>query len=546
MSLQNKFNVGIYCRLSRDDKDYNNESSSISNQKQFLTDYVKERGWQLREIYVDDGWTGTNFQRPDFTRMKEDMERGLINCCVTKDLSRFGRNYVKVGEYLEEYFPERNIRYIAVSDNIDTYDEYNDLAPFQNLFNEFYPKDVSKKVRAIKYSGMKKGDFMNSKPAYGYVKSPLDRHKLIIDEETAEIVRRIFQMYAAGCTGRYIAEKLTQEGIPNPRTYYYAQIGQRNPYSNATGSWNSASITTMLRNQAYIGNMVQGKRKTISFKSKKVRKTDPEQWIIVPGTHEPVIDADTWENVQTRLKNGYKAKTHSVMINGLFSGIIRCADCGSSLALNVKPRANGVRRVYKCSRYSNHGKAACSVHYVDESRIEQAILCDIKHYALLTADKDNLIDRLAANAGASQNKELQKQRTKLIDAEKRLKQIDDKIRVLFEEKVSGGISGTTFTNLMSGYERDREGAEKLAIGLQKEMTVQETKSQDVSKWVALIQKYIDIDSLDRETVFELVDSIIVSEAKKINGNTQQEIKIKYKFVGCLNPDKEEKSIANVI
>jgi len=540
VSLQNKFNVGIYCRLSKDDKDFKNESSSISNQKQFLTDYVNEKGWRLRDIYVDDGFTGTNFDRPDFSRMKDDMENGVINCVITKDLSRFGRNYVKVGEYLEEYFPENNIRYIAVGDNIDTFDEYNDLAPFQNLFNEFYPKDVSKKVRAIKYSGFKKGDFMNSRPAYGYIKSPFDHHKLIVDEPAAEIVTRIFIMYASGHTCRSIADKLTQEGIPNPRTYYYNLEGQRNPYENDRGTWNATSITNMLRNQVYIGKMVQGKRKTISFKSKKVRMIDPEQWVVVSGTHDAIVDADIWESVQSRLTSGYRAKTRTVMKNGLFSGVIRCADCGSALALNVKQRASGIpKRIYKCSRYANSGKIACSTHYVVESQIEQAILSDIKHYAMLSVNREELVDRLADTAGARRNIEYQKHREKLKDAETRLKQIDDKIRMLFEEKVSGGISGAIFTNLMNGYEQERKTAEKLVLTLQKDLALQEAKTRDVSKWVSLIQKNIDLDKLDRETVFQLVDSIIVSETRTAEGELHQTIKINYKFVGCLIPDKEE-------
>jgi len=545
MSLKEVLNVGIYKRLSKDDKDYKNESSSLVNQEKIIRDYVKKKGWRAKEVYMDDGVSGTTFDRPDFKRMIKDLEDGFINCVIVKDLSRFGRNYVQVGHYMEEYFPERNIRFIAIHDNIDTFDEYNDMAPFQNLFNEFYPKDVSKKVRAVKYSGFQKGDFMNSKPAYGYAKSLLDKHQLIIDEEAAEVVKRIFNMYAAGYTGRCIAETLTKEGIANPRTYHYNKIGMPNPYTNDIGSWNSVTITAMLRNQVYIGNMVQGKRKTVSFKSKKIRQIDPEQWVVVNGTHDSIIESDVWDNVQSRLVSGHKARTKTVIQNGLFSGIIRCADCGSSMALNVKSRANGTKHIYKCSRYANHGKTACSAHYTTETEIEQVILSDIKHYALLASDKEKLVKKLTESASMSQNKELHKQQAKLAEAEKRLSQIDDKIKILFEEKVSGGISGNTFNNLMNGYEKEREAVEKMALQLGKEIAIQETKTQDASKWVTLIRKNIDINKLDRETVFELIELITISETYEVNGQAHQTIKIKYKFVGCLSPDKEE-SIANAI
>ena len=259
MRVQNIHRVGIYLRLSRDDGNSNAESMSIVTQKQMLTDYVKERGWDLTETYIDDGYSGTTFDRPAFQRMLKDIEHGYIDCVITKDLSRLGRNYAKTGYYTEEYFLEHGVRYIAVNDNVDTMKDDNDIAPFKNILNEMYAKDISRKIRSARAVSARQGKFLGSKPPFGYIRCPTDKHKLIIDEKPAQIISRMFDMFASGDSGRHISDVFNNEGILSPRAYYYQQIGRENPL-NESMTWNSNTVMQLLRNPVYIGNMVQGKR----------------------------------------------------------------------------------------------------------------------------------------------------------------------------------------------------------------------------------------------------------------------------------------------
>ncbi len=264
MRVQNIHRVGIYLRLSRDDGNSNAESMSIVTQKQMLTDYVKERGWDLTETYIDDGYSGTTFDRPAFQRMLKDIEHGYIDCVITKDLSRLGRNYAKTGYYTEEYFLEHGVRYIAVNDNVDTMKDDNDIAPFKNILNEMYAKDISRKIRSARAVSARQGKFLGSKPPFGYIRCPTDKHKLIIDEKPAQIISRMFDMFASGDSGRHISDVFNNEGILSPRAYYYQQIGRENPL-NESMTWNSNTVMQLLRNPVYIGNMVQGKRRVTSL-----------------------------------------------------------------------------------------------------------------------------------------------------------------------------------------------------------------------------------------------------------------------------------------
>lgn len=269
MNADNTYDVGIYLRLSKDDNNGHLESMSISNQRQVLKDYVVEKGWNLVREYVDDGWTGTNFERPGFKKMIDDALSGKINCIITKDLSRLGRNYVQAGYYTDEFFPENDIRYIAINDSIDTISDDNDMTAFHHVLNEIYPKQVSKKVRQVKKKNAEQGKFMGSQAPYGYKKSTEDKHILVVDDEAALIIKRLFNEFAAGESARQIAERLNTEKIDSPRFYHYSKMGRINPLTSEKNVWGSSTVLQLLRNQVYIGNMVQGKRKTVSFKTKK-------------------------------------------------------------------------------------------------------------------------------------------------------------------------------------------------------------------------------------------------------------------------------------
>ena len=343
MSLQRDYNAGIYLRLSRDDNT-GSESMSIANQRQMLTDYVQSAGFNLYSEYVDDGYSGVNFQRPSFKKMITDADAGRINCIVTKDLSRLGRNYVQTGYYTEEYFVECGIRFIAVNDGIDTLQENNDIAAFHNVLNEFYPKQVSKKVRQVKRTAAQQGKFMGSQAPYGYVKSPADKHILIPDNDVVNIVRRIFRLFASGESGRHIADILNTEGILSPGAYHAAKVGK----VGVNKTWGSSTVVQLLRNQAYIGNMVQGKRKALSFKTKKRMVTDKSDWIIVENTHEALIELDIWGEVQRKLTANYRPRVCKQGENSLFSGIVECADCGAKMAFTTKIMSGKTYKLYRC------------------------------------------------------------------------------------------------------------------------------------------------------------------------------------------------------
>ena len=283
MRLQKAYDVGVYSRLSRDDNNGSLESMSIANQRQMLMDFVKEKGWNLKEIYIDDGYSGTNFDRPAFKRMIDDIEDGKIDCVITKDLSRLGRNYAKVGYYTEEYFVERGVRFIAINDSFDSLrEEENEIAPFKNVLNEWYPRDISKKVRQVKKAAARQGKFMGSQAPYGYKKSPENKHVLLIDEPAAEIIRYIFTEFVGGDSARMISEKLNQKGVDCPRFYHAKYANGQTPKPTENNNWGSASILLILKNQVYIGNMVQGKKEVISFKTKRRRAVDPDNSSLSP------------------------------------------------------------------------------------------------------------------------------------------------------------------------------------------------------------------------------------------------------------------------
>ncbi len=542
MMMQDTYDVGIYCRLSRDDNNGSLESMSIANQRQMLSDYVREKGWKICDIYIDDGYSGTNFNRPDFIRMMADIESGRINCVVTKDLSRLGRNYAKVGYYTDEFFVENGIRFIAVNDSYDSLrEEENEIAPFKNVLNEWYPRDISKKVRQVKKSSAQQGKFMGSQAPYGYRKSPLDKHVLEIDPYAANIMRRIFSEFAAGDSARKIADRLNAEGVDSPRFYFSQFPGGQHPRATDKNHWGSASIMQMLRNQVYIGNMVQGKRRVASFKTKKFVAISPDRWIVVEGTHEPLIDIDTWDRVQHRLDNKMHrgrqmSKDKDV---ALFSGILKCADCGSNLSHSAKVTNNNTIGYYRCSRYLNNGKTACSTHCIKESALKAFVLNDIRYHARLAAAEHELIAHELSDAmnrnGVAERHQLE---ATMHELQNRLDTIDKNIKSLYEDKCSGKLPEAIFNSLMSGYIDEQAELSEKKSALNETLSKYKDADRDIKKWLDLVEQYKDITELTRAIVYLLIDHIEVGEAA--NGfDGIQEVTIHYRFIGnLLNPTQK--------
>lgn len=440
-----------------------------------------------------------------------------------------------VGYYTEEYFPQKGVRYIAINGDFDSAQENNDLAAFNNVINELYPKQISRKVRQVKRSNAAKGMFMNSHAPYGYMKAPADRHRLIIDEETAPIVRRIFTEYARGENASRIADRLNYDGVLCPSAYYYAKQGKINP-KNETALWGSGTIMQMLRKQVYIGNMVQGQREVISFKSKQRRVTDPDEWIVVEGTHEPIIDRDLWEEVQNVLTNKTIIRTPKIDRElATFTGLLFCADCNSLLSGSLHGNKGKEKMSYRCSKYVAYGKSVCtSSHNIREEILEAVVLQDIHRYAKLAiSDKKQLVSDLLSYLKVNNQSESKVQEKELETLNRKVAEINHTIKSLYADKVTGKIPENIFFSLLSDYEKELEETNGRIQALQTKLVKTKSKESDVVKWANMIEKYAKITSIDRFLARELIEKIIVSENKKVNGESVQEITIYYKLVGQL-------------
>ena len=534
--------AAIYLRLSRDDQNGNSESMSISHQRDMLMEYCEERRWNVYDVYIDDGFTGTNFERPGFKRMIEDIKAGYIGIVLTKDLSRLGRNYVMTGQYTDFFFPEHGVRYVAINDSYDSDKDDNDIAPFKNILNEMYAKDISKKVRSVRQTSAKQGKFMGSKPPFGYVKSNENKHQLVIDPAASEIVKQLFREFASGESGRNIAAKLNNEGIDTPAVYYFKQTGKRATRGDSCQQWGSSTIIQLLKNQVYIGDMVQCKRKVSSFKTKKRLTTSSDDWVVVENTHEAIIDRFTWDSVQRRMNDMKRATTNSaIKINSteevnLFSGIIRCAECGAAMAFNRKEYKSGAsRKFYRCSRYANSGSKACTMHAVDLDTLESIILADIQYHAeTAIQDEQGLLDRLLSFSGQERQNKKAAQEKSLREASNRIMFIEDASKRLFEEKIAGNVPDSLFKKMFSDYERELSELESNAADIRQSLCESEASSAEVQKWLELVKECVSINRLDRATAFQLIDNVLVHEHTSEKGHKAQSIQVKYNFVGCLS------------
>ena len=373
MAKQTIYNAGIYVRLSQEDMRAG-ESLSIENQKLILTKYVKEQGWNLIDIYVDDGYSGTDFDRPGVQRLLDDAKIGKINLIICKDLSRFGRNYIEVGRYVDYIFPSYNIRFIALNDNVDTANKDSsalDMMPIVNLFNEWHAASTSKKIKAVIEANAKAGKYRVNCAPYGYVKSDTEKKLPIPDEPAASVVRRIFQMRSQGISPRHIADTLNSEKIPIPSDYYYAKLGKPNPRHTAH-LWGTDRIKQILRNPTYLGHLVQLRTTTVSYKNHKVIKKNEEDMVIIKNTHEPLVSQEMWDKIreiEASVSQGNSTKKGETMP---LSGLMFCADCGEKMRLGTNNTTNGskklprkyIRHNYQCGAYSRYGKFYCTSHYI--------------------------------------------------------------------------------------------------------------------------------------------------------------------------------------
>lgn len=538
MYKQSNYEVAVYCRLSRDDNNGSSVSNSISNQKDMLVDYVREKGWNVRDIYIDDGYSGTNFDRPEFKRMIKDIEIGKINCVVVKDLSRFGRNYAKLGYYTDEIFVDNGVRFIAINDNVDSNKGDNEIVPFKNVINEWYARDISKKVRSSRAINAKQGKFLGSKPPYGYIKSPNDKHQLIIDENVVDIVKRIFSQFYAGDSGRNIASLLSDEGIPAPRAYHYQSLGKTNPITSETDTWGSNTVLQLVKNRVYAGDMVQGKRVAPSFKSKKRNTVPKEDWIVIENTHEPIVEREIWNTIQERFRENKRTRVSYSGEVSLFSGIVKCAECGSAMAFNIKKCGPREYPIYRCGKYANNGKKTCSIHSISMDTLERIVLEDIRNNArILTDDEIVLMDKLVKLNNREQEKALSIKKARKKELNNQYDTVSKLIKQVFAEKMAGNVPDDMFKDLLADYQKEQEKAKNELESITSNIEKIQTETNNISDIVVKLKKHIHLEKLNRTIIAEIIDSISVSEQYNVNGVPHQEVKINYKFVGCLESVK---------
>ena len=532
-----KYNYGgdvtaLYARLSKDD-DLVGDSNSIVHQKEILAKYAKEHGFTNIEFYVDDGFSGTNFNRPDFQRMMADAEEGKISTVIVKDMSRFGRDYIMVGYYTEIYFSNLNIRFIAINDNVDSnIQTENDLTPFKNVFNEWYARDTSKKIRAVFKAKGNSGKHLTTNPPFGYKKDPNDKDKWIIDDEAAATVRRIFQMYVDGYRISEIGHKLTEEKVETPILYYMNRGIKTNARSEYPEIWDLMSIKYILSQTAYAGHTVNFQTAVKSYKTKKQVNLPRNQWVIFRNTQEAIIDEKTFETVQ-QMRKAKRARTKYNEPN-MFSGLLYCADCGNHLTIQRVAR-NRKMDNFSCATYRKKKKGLCSCHRILVSDLETIVKEDLQkvcEYVFL--HEKEFTDEYLSGSKKETVKFQAKTKAELKRLSERQEEIGRIIRKLYEDNVCGRITDERFDFLAKSYEDEGNDLKTKIQELKNALASSVQEEEKLSKFLKVVKSYTKIEELTPEILNSFIEKIYIGETEKYDGRKMQEVEIIYKFVGAIN------------
>ena len=520
----------LYERLSRDDN-LEGESYSIGNQKKLLTKVAKEKGYTNLVHFLDDGISGVTMDRPGFVEMIRQLEQGRAAAVFVKDLSRLGRNYIEVGRLTEEFFPEHDIRLVAVSDNIDTAEGENELAPIRNLFNEWYARDISKKRRISNKIKGNAGEPMGQ-PPYGYIKDPDNPKRWIVDDEAAQVVRRIYSMTLEGYGTEQIATQLERDEILTPRAYWLKK-GIKRPgkgKQQPATKWNSSTVTKILSLQEYCGDILNFKTYSKSYKNKKRLENDRENWVIFKDVHEPIIEWSVFEQVQQKRSKIRKRRTNDGEHN-MFSGLLVCADCGSNLHFHFN-QGNPEIKYFNCSNYKGNRGSCTSTHYIRVDFLEQVVLVEIRRLTKFASFYED--EFLKAVIGHSQqaaetDRKLKEKELKVLIA--RDEELDGVFERIYEDNVSGKLSDDRFAKMSRRYEDEqRELAEKIKK-LRSEIEKQSSQAMTTDMFISLVQKYTRARKLTPRMLNELVEKIEVYHAEKIDSVWEQRLRIHYNCVG---------------
>lgn len=545
--------IALYERLSRDDE-LNGDSNSIVNQKKMLEKYATEQGFTNLRHYTDDGWSGTNFDRPDWKRMLADIEDGIVGCVIVKDMSRIGRNYLEVGFYTEVLFRKKNVRFIAISNNVDSAlnDSSNEFAPFLNIMNEWYVRDTSRKIKSVLHNKGMEGKHLTSNAIYGYKKDPDDHDHWIIDEEAAAVVRRIYQLIIQGYGPSQVARILTDEKIERP-SYYLTKQGlgtcQGSCDMSRPYTWTASTITDMVKKPEYMGHTVNFRTHKDSYKDTHSRKLDSDDWIIFENTQEAIVDEETWNMVQKIRKT--KRRPNKKGEPNPLTGLMFCADCGAKMFNhrtggyekkdkdgNPTGKYTNAQDNYHCSTYSlsrNKFENKCTQHHVRTDVVRDLLLEVIKATSTYVKEHEAKFVEKVRNATAlQQESEAKAMKKRLSREQKRINELNTLIKKIYEDNVNGKLSDKRFEMLLEDYEAEQRELELSADALEKAFNDYQENADNVDKFIELVHKYTDFTELTTPMIHEFVDKIVVHEADKSTGDRIQQIDIYLKYVGKLD------------
>ena len=531
--------TALYCRLSQDDGNVG-DSMSIQSQKAILEKFAREMGKIAYSFYVDDGYSGTNFQRPSFQRMIADIEDGKIDTVITKDLSRLGRNYLESGAYIEVFFPQHNVRYIAVNDGVDSEQSGGlDITPFKNILNEFYSRDISKKVKSGKHIRALEGKFMGVTAPFGYRKDPQDKNHLIVDEATAPTVRLIYSLALEGYGTNRIGKVLYERKIPKPSYYKQEYFAQYAVEGNKWYDWKSEMVVRLLRNPVYKGGMYVHSTSKPTFKCKGrgyIRWADRE---ILEDVHEAIVTKEVWQTVQDIIDRHTKVKPCTSGYENIFRGLIRCPDCGQALLIhtdNRNPDRDLLERTYyQCSTYRKKGANFCTAHRISAGDIENAIKADIDRHAVKAMkDKEKFINNVLLSMNESNAERSEKVKAEIDKLKKRNAELDQMYIRLYEDYSSGKLSEKKFTMMSAHYEQEQDASEKKLSELERQHKEKSATVTNAEQFTESLAQCAGMKKLTATVLNTLIEKIEVHNPVMVNGEKEQKLTVYYKFVGQID------------
>ena len=530
--------TALYARLSKDDEQQG-ESLSIENQKRILETYARDNGFLNCRFFVDDGWSGANFQRPGFMEMMDCVENGEVKCVITKDLSRMGRNYLQVGMFTEITFPKKGVRFIAINDGVDSAQGDNDLTPLKNLFNEWMVRDTSRKIKAVFRSKGMSGKPLTSQPVYGYLKG--EDGRFIIDEEAAPVVRQIYSLCLAGNGPTKIARVLTEQEIPTPGTLEYRRTGStRRYYPDYPYKWATNTIVHILERKEYLGHTVNFKTRKQSYKSKKKLWNDPSEWVIFENTQPPIVEESVFLIVQNIRRSRRRPTKMGDM--GIFSGLLYCAECGGKMYQCRATNFTEEQKYFICSTYRK-GKDLCTTHSIKNVVLHEIVLRNLREaIEYVTQYEAEFIQEAADSRLRERDAEFSRKRETLSRAESRIAELDNLFKHLYEDNVTGKLSDERFIKMSRDYELEQENLKSMAEVLREEIKQQEKQKTNVKAFISVVKKYTDMQELDASILREFIDRIEVSHTDK--KSKTREITIVYNFIGAFDFERAKEKAQN--